>query len=193
MRNVLQHWFTKSAFSLGIALAGTAVASAQATLAAQRGAELAPFVQTTMVSPDWGPTYNLGFTAGLDYTRYIHSIVQPSLEVRFNDAPGSTVSEHSFVGGLKLAIPFGRIIPYGTMLAGNGTITFAHPSGNYLSDNSFIYALGGGADIAVLPQWKVRLDYSAQTWNVGQNGLTPRAFSLGVSYVIPFRGSGWAK
>src|SRR5271167_2888023 len=102
MRNLLNHWTTKSALYLGISLAATGIASAQASVTAQRGAEIAPWVQTTYLRPDWGQPNNIGYTVGADYTRFIRSVVQPSLEVRYNRANGTQVSESSFTGGIKL-------------------------------------------------------------------------------------------
>jgi hypothetical protein len=193
MRNLLNHWTTKSALSLGIVLAATGVASAQAMVAAQRGAEIAPFVQTTLLSPDWGPTRNLGYTFGVDYTRFLRSIVQPSLEVRYVSANGDTVNEHSVLGGLKLGTTIHGVHPYATLLAGNGSLTFAHPILTYSGDNSFIYAIGAGVEVNVLSGWKLRADFSQQQWNLDPHQLTPIALSVGVAYRIPFRGGGWER
>jgi len=191
MRNLLQNWTSKSALCLGISLAATAAASAQAMSVAQRGAEIAPFAQTTLLQPDWGPTANLGYTAGLDYTRFIRSIVQPSLELRVTSANGSTVSEHTYSGGLKLQTTIHRIHPYGVFLVGAGVIDFTHPTmssnGPYASDDSKVYSVGGGAQFDVLSQWQLRLEFTQQHWNIEPQILTPQTLSVGVAYRIPFR------
>jgi hypothetical protein len=192
MRNLLNHWTTKSALYLGISLAATGIASAQASVTAQRGAEIAPFVQTTMLRPDWGQTNNIGFSAGVDYTRFIRSIVQPSLELRFTNASGKNVGEHTFTGGLKLATTIYGIHPYAVLLAGTGGIKFMNPIDTYGSDTSFVYAAGGGAEFYVRPQWKVRADFIDQHWDLDPQILTPMAFSVGVSYSVPFHGGGWS-
>jgi hypothetical protein len=179
----------KPSLLLGVLLAATQIAAAQAVVSAERGAELAPFVQTTLLSPDWGPTRNFGYTVGVDYTRFIHShsIVQPSVEFRFTSANGHTVNEHSYAGGLKLQTTIRRIHPYATLLVGKGTITFNYDNGNYYGDSSFIYSIGGGADFNVAPQWKVRLDYTHQHWNLDPNTLTPTTLGVGIAYTLPFR------
>jgi opacity protein-like surface antigen len=180
----------KSALCLGLSLSATAIASAQADWTARRGTEIAPFMLTSLLSPDWGQTRNLGFTAGIDYTRFLRSVVQPSLELRFSNAPGINVGEHSFTGGLKIATTIHGIHPYATMLAGTGGITFMNPVDTYGSDTSVVYSLGGGVELNVRPQWKLRADYSRQHWNLDPQTLTPTMYSVGVAYTIPFHGAG---
>jgi opacity protein-like surface antigen len=186
MRKLLNHWTMKSLLLLGVSLAARAVASAQAVETAQRGAEITPFFQSTILRPDYGPTNNFGYTIGVDYTRFIRSIVQPSLELRVNHAGGLTVGETGYLGGLKLQATVFGIHPYGTFLAGSGTITFTHPIGYYYSDGSFVWALGGGADFNVTSSIKLRADFTQQHWNIDPPVLTPMTFSLGVAYSLPF-------
>jgi opacity protein-like surface antigen len=187
MRNILSSSITKSACLLGMFLVTTHIASAQALVSAQRGAEIAPFAQTTIIRPDWGPTSNIGYTLGVDYTRFIRSVVQPSIEFRMTSANGTTVNERTLSGGLKLQTTIHRVHPYAAVLVGTGNIVFVHPvSPTYLSDNAMVYSLGGGADINVTSQWKVRLDFMHQGWNLGDATLTPTALGVGVSYSLPF-------
>ena len=190
MRNLLNHWTTKTALSLGIAIAATGMASAQASVTAQRGAEISPFIQTTLLRPDWGQTNNIGYTVGVDYTRFIHSIVQPSLELRMTGANGKNVGEKSYLGGFKLAATVHGVHPYATLLAGTGGITFMNPVDSYGSDTSFVYALGGGLEFSVLQQWKVRADFAQQHWDLDPQLLTPITMSVGIAYSIPFHGGG---
>jgi hypothetical protein len=183
MRNPLELFIRKSALILGILLVTTGVASAQALITAGRGAELAPFAQATLVRPDWGGNNNFGYAAGVDYTRYIRSIVQPSIEFRVTSANGSTVNERTYAGGLKLQTTVHRIHPYATFLVGYGAIDLNYPNGGYNHDNSVIYSLGGGSDFDVTSLLKVRLDATHQSWSLGTNAtLTPVTFSVGVSY-----------
>jgi len=186
MRKLLNHWTMKSAILLGVCLAATAVASAQAVETAQRGAVLTPFFQTTILRPDWGQPNNMGYTVGVDYTRFLRSILQPSLELRYTTANGSVVSEHSFIGGLKLEASIFGIHPYATLLAGNGDITFTHPIGNYYGDNSFVYSLGGGAEFKLYSSLKLRADFTQQHWDLDPYILTPMTFSVGLAYGLPF-------
>jgi hypothetical protein len=187
MRNLLHRTPFQSAILLGLLLAISRFASAQAMVTAQRGAEIAPFVQTTVLSPDWGPSYNFGYTVGVDYTRFIRSIVQPSLEFRMVSANGNTANELSYVGGLKLETSVRSVHPYFTFLAGNGTITFADPSVNYVgpTNSFFIYSLGGGAEFNIKSQWKLRVDVTQQTWNIDPQVLTPTAVNVGIAYRLP--------
>jgi opacity protein-like surface antigen len=188
MRNLLHCSVWKSAVLLGILLAATRVASAQALLTAQRGTEIAPFAQFTLVGPDWGQSNNFGYTAGIDYTHFIRSsIVQPSLEFRYTSANGLTVNERSYAGGLRLQTTVHGIHPYATFLVGHGNIDFNYllANNNYHGDNSFIYCLGGGAEFNVTPVWKLRLDLSSQQWNTGSETLSPLTIGVGMAYSLP--------
>jgi Outer membrane protein beta-barrel domain len=186
MRSTLSSSISKSAFFIAVLVATVRFAPAQALVSAQRGAEIVPFAQTISLNPDWGPTANVGYTVGIDYTRFIRSIVQPSLEIRMTSANGETVSERSYIGGLKLQTTIHGIRPYGTFLAGRGNIFFTDPIAGYLSDNSFIYSLGGGADFTIHSQWDLRVDFTHQQWNIDPQTLTPTTLGIGVAYRIPF-------
>jgi opacity protein-like surface antigen len=133
-----------------------------------------------------GYNENLGYTVGVDYTRFIRSIVQPSLEFRMTRANGDTVDERSFTGGLKLQATIHRVHPYATFLGGNGDIYFVHPINNYLSDNSFVLSLGGGADLDVTSQLSVRVDFTHQQWTIDPQTLTPVTLGIGFAYRLPF-------
>ena len=78
MRTPFHFSMFKTAVFLGVLLAAGRGASAQALLTAQRGGEITTFAQATMLSPDWGQTNNLGYTFGVDFTRFIRSsLVSP--------------------------------------------------------------------------------------------------------------------
>jgi opacity protein-like surface antigen len=190
MRTLLQRLTVTSTLLLGVALAATPAASAQAYVTGERGAAITPFVQTTLVTPDYGTSNNLGYTAGLDYTHFIRSIVQPSLEFRFTNANGTNVNERTYAGGLKLQTAFHGIHPYGTLLIGHGNITFNHPNGGYYGDNSLVYSLGGGAEFNVTQQWKLRLDYTHQDWNTGVDTFTPTSIGVGIAYSLRIHAGG---
>jgi hypothetical protein len=187
MRKLLGHWTSRTAVLLGALLAGTTVASAQAIVTAQRGGALAPFFQTTLIRPGWGPTNNVGYTAGVDYTRFIRAIVQPSLEARFTSGGGNTVSERSFTGGLKIETAIHGIHPYATFLVGYGDITFTHPIETYYGDNSTIYSFGGGAEFKISSALKLRADFTRQHWNVDPTVFIPMTFGVGVACDLPIR------
>jgi hypothetical protein len=185
MQKLLNHRPIKSALLLGVSLAATSLASAQAFNTARRDAEIIPFVQTTMLRPDYGQPNNTGYTLGADYARLIHAIVQPSLEFRMTSATGQVAGERSLLGGFKLQASIYGVHPYATYLVGNGVITFTHPSGNYFSDNSFVRSFGGGAEFKVYSHLMLRLDFAQQHWKLPPV-LTPMAFSVGLAYRIPF-------
>jgi hypothetical protein len=175
---------------MAILLAGSKVTAAQAMNTANRSAEIAPFAENTRVSPDWGSSQNFGYTLGIDYTHFIRSIVQPSLEIRMTNANGNSVNERTFTGGLKLQATIHRVHPFATFLAGNGDIYFVHPTSNYLGDNSFVYSLGGGADLDVTSQLSVRVDFTHQQWNIDPQTLTPVTLGIGFAYRHPFHSVG---
>jgi hypothetical protein len=183
MRKLRHYWKSRLAVSLAL-IAAPAALSAQAYTTAQRSAEVAPFVQSTIVSPDWGPQRNLGYTVGVDYTRLLSTIIEPSLEVRYMNANGQTVGEHSLTGGVKLGFAVRKVHPYATLLAGTGGIAFDKSLG-YKPDNAYIYSLGGGAEFLAGQRWKVRADFLEQYWNLEPVTLSPVALSLGVAYRIP--------
>ena len=193
MRNLLSGWIAKSAVFLGISLAASGIAIGQAVVTADRGAAIATFATSTLVHPDWGQPNNIGFTVGVDYTRFTPTLIQPSLELRMTHANGTQVGENSYLTGFKLETGFHRIHPYATFLAGMGYIAFKNQP-SYSSDSSFTYSLGGGAEFNVLPSWRVRADFTEQHWNLDPQILTPMSFGVGVSYSIPFHKSGgWVR
>jgi hypothetical protein len=184
----LPHGFVrKSFFLVGILATSARIAPAQALVTAQRGAEIAPFAQTVLLSPDWGQTNNIGYTVGIDYTRFIRSIVQPSLELRMTSASGTTVNEQSYLGGLKLQPPaIHRVHPYVAILGGRGFIDFNHATNGYTGDNSFVFSIAGGARFPITSQLDLTVDYSWQQWNLDPQTLNPTTLGVGVAYRIPF-------
>lgn len=186
MRNLLRCSVWKSAVLLGILLLTARVASAQAMVAGYRGTEITPFAQSTLVSPDWGPSRNLGYVVGVDYTRFIRSsLVQPSLEFRYTSANGATVNQRSYAGGFKVQTAVHSILPYATFLVGHGNVDFNYPNGNYRGDNAIVISMGGGAEFNITPRWAARFDFTSQHWNCGPFTLTPMTLGVGVAYRLP--------
>ena len=112
---------------------------AQATPTATKSADLSVFLGYNSVKPDYGPYRNDGGTFGVDFTRYFHFPVSPSLELRANFANGTTVNERSYLFGLRAqADSLRRVHPYVDFLAGPGTIHFNFPSGGDTGDNSVV-------------------------------------------------------
>lgn len=185
--NLLHNPIAKAALVLGSLLATARVAPAQAAEAGGRGAEIKPFAQYSIVSPDWAGAHDFGYTFGVDYTRFTSSFLQPSLEFRTTSATGPTVNEKTYSGGFRLQTTIHGIRPYMTVLGGKGTIYFNHPVyANYLSDTSFVLSLGGGALFYAGHNIDLNIDFSHQNWNIEPQTLTPITMGVGIAYRIPF-------
>jgi opacity protein-like surface antigen len=185
MTNLLHRSIRNAALLLGISLGAVHVASGQAIATGGRGAELSPFALATLVLPDWGQPNNYGYAVGADYTRFVPFVLQPSLEFRFTHADGEQVNEKSYGGGLKLHATVHRLHPYATFLIGHGDVAF-YRAINTAKHSSIVYSIGGGADLDISSQWKVRADYTQQFWNLDFGTLTPSTFALGIAYRVPF-------
>ena len=79
---------------------------AQGLPAASKEAALSFFGAYSRVNTDRSSQKDNGFTVGFAYTRYLHWLLTPSLEVRCKIATGSTVSEKTFGGGIRVEHPF---------------------------------------------------------------------------------------
>ena len=178
--------------SAGVCASGRA-AHAQSDPTAIRRAGISIFGGVSRLSPGYSSDTNYGAMLGVDFTRYFRRFA-PSLEVRYTDASGSTVGESTLQGGFKLQKDFGRYRPYGNVAVGYGSIIFQHPAifstGPYSSDNSFIYAGGGGLDYRLTSTVALKLDVQAQSWKLGTEAdrFTPLATTIGVSISLPFQG-----
>ncbi len=161
-------------------------AEAQAVQTAGKTADIAAFGGFTYANPDYGPDHVAGGLFGVDFTRYFRIPVQPSLEFRGNFVSGSYVKEHTYLFGLRAAVPFRAIKPYADFLVGPGTIFFPYNIG-YPQDNSTVYSYGGGVDVGVTRNFALKLDVQGQHWNTGSFIYNPTLGTVGVVYTIPFR------
>lgn len=166
-------------------------ARAQAGITASKSADISVFAGYLNTTPDaYSSPRDSGVTFGVDFTRYFHFPVAPSLEARANVADGSVVNERSYLFGLKGEVQdihgLPRIHPYADFLAGPGNIHFNFGSSGYVGDNSPVYSLGGGADIDLMRTFQFKVDYQRQHWNTGEVTFTPGALTIGVTYRIPF-------
>ena len=120
------------AFSL---LATFQQAHAQALYTADKAADIFVFGGYNYTKPDFGPTNDQGFSAGLDYTRYFGwqlagAPIDPSLELRGTDTSGDTVKERTLMGGLRLHSTFkDRYHPYIDLLVGIGVVDYGEKTG----------------------------------------------------------------
>jgi hypothetical protein len=111
--NLFQSSIWKTAVLLGILIASSRIAPAQALESGQRGTEIAPFAQYTLLSPDWGPTRDVGFAGGVDYTRFIRSIpVRSHIDLRVDfsrqqwNIDPQTLTPTTLGVGIAYRIPF---------------------------------------------------------------------------------------
>ena len=163
---------------------------AQAGVTAQRESEIAPFAQLAAARPQHGQTANLGYAAGIAATPWIFHWVQPALEIRITGDSGPLAHEYTYAGGLKAATAFRNVHPYATLLKGLAAIYFTYPTsgakGLYTHDSSRMFSVGG-ADLDIGRTWQMQMDYSKQYWALYAPTLRPDAFSVGLTYRIPFR------
>lgn len=165
----------------------------QAVPQATRGAQLSAFATYSRIRTDYGYANN-GATFGLQYTRYLHWHLTPSIEFRVKTAfGGNTVDERTVGGGIRFEHRFHYFQPYGNFFISSGTIRYnfanpynPHPTGaSYTSDNSIVYSPGFGLDYKLSRYWGARLDYQFEFWNLGNDQtLTPQAMSFGILYRI---------
>jgi opacity protein-like surface antigen len=178
-------------FALGVATAGSA--AAQASLTADRSADVNVFFGGSRVSPDFGKAQS-GYAFGADYTRFFkHLYAAPSLELRATISPtGRSVSEHTYSGGLKLEHEyFRRYHAYADLFGGVGYISYVPyviaPGGVVEThDSSFVVTYGGGVDIDLYRRFALKLDYQGSHWNTLDIGtLSPKSLTIGVVYHLP--------
>jgi opacity protein-like surface antigen len=73
---------------------------------------------------------------------------------------GQSAKIHTFLFGPQVSVPIGRITPFGRFLFGDTHLTTAEDGiGNvqtFMSNNSFTYGAGGGADVGLTHHFAVR-------------------------------------
>jgi hypothetical protein len=165
----------------------SANAHAQATPTAIYPLGVSVFAGAQGVHPEFnGSPNNYGFFLGADATRYFR-LVSPSLELRFNDASGSIVSQRSFLVGIKAEHAFGggRFHPYLDGMIGPGSTHFEDPAQpSYTQDTSLVLAAGAGLDFNLTRSFAVKGDIQIQHWRLGQEEpvFSPEMVSVGLVY-----------
>ncbi len=183
--------FVQSLFMVAFLALSPRHSSAQGTPTGSKAMDLAAFGGYINADPDNNNSKRIsGVGLGADFTRYFHFPVAPSLELRYNYASGTRVTEASYLAGLRVQVDvLRRLHPYGDFLIGYGTIHYnvpLHPG--YTGDNAAPRYYGGGIDLDVTGNFQARIDYQAQHWNFGVGNVSsPTAVMIGVRYVIPFR------
>jgi hypothetical protein len=166
---------------------------AQGLPAASKEAAISFFGAYSRVNTDRSSQKDNGFTVGFAYTRYLHWLLTPSIEVRCKIATGSTVSEKTFGGGIRVEHRFKNFYPYANFFGSYGKITFTNPittvpGPRYYYDDSTVYSTGAGVDYDITSTWAARVDYQFEHWHTGfKNTFTPQIFSIGILYRIPFK------
>ena len=174
---------------------------AQALVTASKAAEITAFGGYMYSNPDYGFNSYKGFVGGANFTMFRHWWVDPSIEARFDYTAGTGISEHAFLVGPRAQKDYGRFHPYIDFLVGEGHISYNPPpsfSPNDHGDGGINLTYGGGADIDVVRNFSLKVDFQQQNWNLGTNipfqpdgsnyTLTPRTLSVGVTYHFPFSG-----
>lgn len=140
---------------------------------------------------------NLDVTAGLDLElRPFHSIY-PSLEGRGSyPIDGGVIDrQKNALGGVKLALHFGALHPYGDVLYGRGAINYEtlivapDPRFHYVRSASDVAAVGAGVDFALSPHWLLKADgqlerYATPVTSSGH--LYSKPVTLGLVYRFSF-------
>ena len=160
-------------------------AVAQASTTASKTEDISVFGGVEFANPKYGPDDNTGGAVGLDFTRYFHIPIQPSLELRANFNSGTFAGEHSYLFGLRGAYQWHRVMPYVDFLVGPGYIHYPLNIG-YTSDNSIVYDYGGGLDFDLLRNFSLKLDVQQQRWNTDTYAFQPLVGIVGLTYHIPF-------
>ncbi len=174
------------AFAALLLCAGVPLGWSQAVRTASKSADISVFAGFQDGDPAYASSRATGGMFGLDYTHYFHIPVEPSLEFRANFLSNTYVSEHTYLVGVRAAVPFYSFRPYADFLVGPGNIHFPLNVG-YVGDNSTVYSYGGGLDVPVYRNFALKLDVQGQHWNTGEFIYTPTLGTIGVVYTIPFR------
>ena len=190
--NLVCNRFLSSIFVLAFLLcAGHTAFAQQAPDRYVASAAVTVFGGYANVAPDYGPTHNNGFFAGIDYSRsFRHLPVVPSFELRGGEAKGTSVNEGTGLIGPKVSFTvLRRIHPYANFLVGFGDIYYNQPFVvGYLHDSSVVKSVGGGVDFDLRFHLQAKIDYQYQFWNTGENQTyTPTVFGAGLAYRIPIR------
>lgn len=168
-------------------VSGMPQAKAQAELSASAPLSASVFVAASYENPDDGPSRDIGYVVGGAVTRNLH-LVQPGIDVRYARVTGDVSDNSDFLGQLKVAKALGRggqLQPYLLAGIGYGTVKYQH----VYTDNSVIYAIGGGLDYSFTSHFGAKADWEYQFWNLGTetHGLNPSGFTAGITYRIGLR------
>ena len=180
-------------------MAGSAFGQASATASA--GLQLSVFGGATGVYTGVALGRNLSITAGADATFQPRFGLYPGIEVRgtYPVNSGSVDGEKNLLGGLVVGRHLGRIQPYGDILVGRGEIHFKTPYPNptdtevYIQTASTVISPGAGADVLLTDRFALKADFQFQHYEspvTASGAVYSKAFTLGLTYRLPFGGLG---
>ena len=166
---------------LGIATS----AFGQAVPTATRAGSIQAGIGVVVTSPDYGQRDIQGLNFWGDFDFLYHYGVEGEIHYYVNTP--TDISENTYLAGPRYILHYKKFDGYAKLVFGLGRFgtqngSFANPqTGSY-----FVYAPGFGADYHATRHINVRLtDFEIQKWpDFGANGLTPMAWSAGVSYVF---------
>lgn len=114
--------------------------------------------------------WNQGFAGGGDARLGRFVFGQPGLGARFTYTTGHYGKQRTFVAGPELHYIYRRWHPYADFMLGTGNITYSTGQ----TDNSIVYAFGGGLDYRKTHKLSFRLvDFQYQLWDLGSHYYPP--------------------
>lgn len=115
---------------------------------------------------------NLAFTLGGDLGLYDFHRVLLGAEVRgtYPLDSGQIVGQKSVLVGLRAQRRYGRLIPFGNLLVGRGSLDYENggyiaPPLIYFSTNTTVYDGGGGVEVDVRPALALKVEAQVQRWD----------------------------
>ena len=173
-------------------------ASAQAAPTATRNVDLSVFAGLSGNYTGIAGGRNLDLTAGADIGFRPLFSFYPSIEGR-GEYPldgGAVDRQENVLGGLKLARHYGRLLPYGDVLAGRGAISYqkfrfptADPAFYYVRSVSNVFSVGGGVDFALTSHWLFKLDAQFQRYSspvTASGHAVSKPLTAGLTYRFTF-------
>ncbi|MDE1156014.1 MAG: hypothetical protein PW735_09825 [Acidobacteriaceae bacterium] len=134
---------------------------------------------------------NGAITAGINLSLRRFYGFEPAVELRGSTsvhANSAAATERSFLGGVLLRRPIGRISPYVDYFYGGGSITYPgtyeYNGYVFVRTNDPMHAYGGGLDLRLTHSWSFKADYQLQQWSVpvlASDHAEAHAFSLGIT------------
>lgn len=154
---------------------------AQASGTALRKADLQFGLGYVNANSDYAPGRLKG---GAFYTTFdVTSHLGAEFVVHQANANQANVYERSYELGPRYYRTYGHLKPYAKAMYGRGVFNYPYNQAN-LAYN--LFAVGGGADYAILPWLNLRGDFEFQRWlSFPPTGLTPTLITVGVAYHFP--------